>query len=100
MCFLYKLKGNNELIGAVQAVQDVYCCMEKFPKLICRAIAAQTIAVTKHSSGVDIYTVGLIELGIDAGTAYDVSKIQERHFQLVLHADVTDADLAEYKKQV
>ena len=93
-------KGRNEMIGAVQAVQDLYCCREKFPQLICRAIAAQTISIVKHSSGVDIYTVGLMELGVDAGTLYDVSKIQERHFELVLHADITSADLAEYKKQV
>lgn len=92
-------KGAHEIIGAVQAIQDIYCCKEKFPKLVCRAIAAQTIEVTKHASGTNIYTVGLIELGIDSGTAYDVSKLNERHFQLVFHSDITETDLKEYKKE-
>jgi hypothetical protein len=92
-------KGERELIGAVQAVQDLYCCKEKFPNLVCRAVAAQTIKIAKHASGADIYTVCLMELGIDTGTAYDVSKLQEKHFELVLHSDISDADLAEYRKQ-
>ncbi|MEA2975904.1 MAG: hypothetical protein QOF19_1424 [Alphaproteobacteria bacterium] len=92
-------KGRNEIIGAVQAVQDLYCCNEKFPQLVCRAIAAQTIDISKNASGIDVYTIALMELGIDAGTQYDVSKIQERHFKLVQHTEITAADLDAYKKQ-
>lgn len=93
-------KGMNETVGAVQAIQDIYCCKERFPDLVCRAISAKTVGVTKHSSGVDIYTISLMELGIDAGTPYDVSKISERHFQLALHSDVTVDDLRESRKNV
>lgn len=91
-------KSRNEMIGAVQAIQDLYCCIEKFPHLVCRAIASQTIDITKNAIGEDVYTIALIELAIDTGTQYDVSKVQERHFKLVPHAEITPADLAEYKK--
>jgi hypothetical protein len=92
-------KGPKEIIGAVQAIQDIYCCREKFPHLVCRAIGAQTISASKTVSGTDVYTIALVELDIDAGTAYDVSKVQERHFKLVEHTDIQAADLDEYKKQ-
>lgn len=93
-------KGRHETIGAVQAIQDIYCCQEKFPRLVCRAVAAKTVDIEKHASGVDIYTVGLMELGIEPDTSYDVTKIQERHFELVLHGDITENDLAEYRKSL
>lgn len=46
-----------------------------------------------------MYTIALIELAIDAESFYDVSKVQERHFKLVEHTEITQADLDEYKKQ-
>ncbi|MGH6826269.1 hypothetical protein [Methyloceanibacter sp.] len=92
-------KGRDEIIGAVQAIQDIYCCRERFPHLVCKAIAAQTIDISKTGSGTDVYTIALMELAIDAGSAYDVSKVQERHFKLVEHTEITSADLDEYKKQ-
>jgi hypothetical protein len=91
-------KSRAETIGAVQAIQDLYCCSEKFPHLACRAIAAQTINITKSVSGEDIYTIALMELAIETGTRYDVSKVQERHFKLVPHSEITPADLGEYRK--
>lgn len=92
-------KGRDEIIGAVQAIQDIYCCGERFPHLVCKAIAAQTIDISKTDSGTDIYTIALMELAIDVDSAYDVSKVQERHFRLVEHTEITPADLDEYKKQ-
>jgi len=92
-------KGPKEIIGAVQAIQDIYCCREKFPHLVCRAIAAQTISISKTASNTDIYTIALMELAIDVESPYDVSKVQERHFKLVEHTEITPADLDEYQKQ-
>lgn len=92
-------KGPKEIIGAVQAIQDIYCCSDKFPHLVCRAIAAQTIEISKTASDTDVYTIALMELAIDVGSSFDVSKVQERHFKLVEHTEITSADLDEYKKQ-
>ncbi len=92
-------KGREEVIGAVQAIQDIYCCSERFPHLVCKAIAAQTIDISKTPSGTDVYTIALMELAIDATSTYDVSKVQERHFRLVEHTEITAIDLDEYKRQ-
>ncbi len=34
-------KGGTDKLSTVQAKQDIACCAEKFPKLVCRAISAQ-----------------------------------------------------------
>ena len=34
-------KGGNDKHGVVQTQQDLLCCAEKFPNLICRAVSAQ-----------------------------------------------------------
>lgn len=34
-------KGGSDMHGVVQTQQDILCCAEKFPNLICRAVSAQ-----------------------------------------------------------
>jgi hypothetical protein len=34
-------KGGNDQLSVVQAKQDIACCKEKFPALICRSVSAQ-----------------------------------------------------------
>jgi len=48
-------KGADENVGAVQAIQDVYCCREKFPGLVCRAVAAKTVEIDLGPEARDIY---------------------------------------------
>ena len=37
-------KGGNDQLSVVQTKQDIACCAEKFPGLICRSISAQFMA--------------------------------------------------------
>ena len=88
--------SKGETISAVQAIQDIYCCKEKFPNLICKSLAAQTIQVDRSNSDTEVYTIALMELEIDLGSQFDVSKVQERHYQLVAGNGITHSELVKY----
>jgi hypothetical protein len=90
----------KDTISAVQAIQDIYCCKEKFPNLICKSLAAQTIRVDVSSDGFETYTVALMELDLETGKPFDVSKVQERHYQLVSGGSITQADLLKYSHSI
>jgi hypothetical protein len=91
-------KGDREIVGAVQAIQDIRCCAEKFPNLICKALAAQTIKKERMSDGQEIYTIAMIELAIDPGTDVDVSKVQEKHYVLTKNSEISDDELKQYRE--
>lgn len=90
-------KGRRDQIGAVQIIQDVYCCREKFPNLICRSIAAKTIDVQKSPSG-DIYTIALMEVFIRPGSQFDVAKGREEHYVLVPAHMIKPEELSQYRR--
>lgn len=77
-------KGGKDQLGAVQTFQDIACCAEKFPNLICRPISAQFISINQ---------IALFELTIDNGS---IKKVEERHYCLVPADQITQDDLRGY----
>ena len=72
-------KGGSDRLSPVQTAQDIACCREKFPDLICRPVSAQFMADN---------VIALFELTVEAGR---VLIVEERHYRLVPSADI-DAD--------
>lgn len=77
-------KGGSDKHGVVQTQQDIACCAEKFPTLICRAVSAQFMQDDK---------IALFELTVEDG---DIKVVEERHYQLVASADISASDLKGY----
>lgn len=80
-------KGGNDKHGVVQTQQDIACCAEKFPTLICRAVSAQFMNDDK---------IALFELTVEEG---DVKIVEERHYQLVLSSEILTSDLETYNSR-
>lgn len=80
-------KGGNDQLSVVQAKQDISCCAEKFPNLICRAISAQF--VTSH-------LIALFEIGLEDDAA---KIIEERHYHLVPADQISADDLRRYSRR-
>jgi hypothetical protein len=77
-------KGGTDRHGVIQTQQDIQCCAEKFPNLICRAVSAQFMSGER---------IAMFELTVNDG---DVRVVEERHYKLV-PADMIDlADLKLY----
>jgi hypothetical protein len=81
-------KVDNDKIGYAQLQQDLMYCKERYPKLICRALAA------KFMNG---ERIALFELTIDDDT---VKIVQEKHYDLVQHGDISEKDLKSYNDRV
>jgi hypothetical protein len=77
-------KGGNDRLSSVQTAQDIACCAEKFPNLVCRAVSAQLITDDR---------IALFELGLDRG---EVRILDERHYRLVPADAITEDDLRSY----
>lgn len=77
-------KGGSDKHGVVQTQQDIACCAEKFPALICRAVSAQFMNDKK---------IALFELTVEAG---DIKVVEERHYQLVASSDISAQELKAY----
>lgn len=83
--FPVQAKGGTDRLSIVQIEQDFAVCADKFPSLICRAIAAQFM-----QGGI----VALFEFGLgDSG----VGMVSEKHYKLVPPDELTDADLSQYR---
>lgn len=81
-------KGGTDQLSTVQAKQDISCCAEKFPELVCRAISAQFL---------DDSRIALFELCLDESGL--VRTVEERHYCLV-PADMIDAaDREAYRRR-
>ena len=63
-------KGGNDQLSVVQTKQDIACCSEKYPDLICRAISAKFI---------ENHLIALFELAIIQD---EVIVLDEQHYQL------------------
>lgn len=77
-------KGGKDQLSAVQTKQDIACCAEKFPNLICRAISAQFV---RH---------GLIALFELVAQKDDVRIVEERHYELVPAEEISAEELKRY----
>jgi hypothetical protein len=81
-------KGGKDKIGIVQIEQDMAVCASRFPLLICRPIAAQFMTDDE---------IALFEFGSDDK---GVGVSSERHYKLVQPDQISEADLAQYKKRI
>lgn len=79
-------KGGNDSLSAVQTRQDIACCAEKFPQLLCRAVSAQFMADD---------LIALFEL---SGSTDEVEIVEERHYKLVPADQITPEDLRTYDR--
>jgi hypothetical protein len=77
-------KGGTDRLGMVQTRQDIECCAQKFPNLVCRAISTQFITDN---------LIALFELTIDGG---ELKVVEERHYQLVSASEISGEDLKRY----
>ncbi len=82
--FPVQAKGGGDRLSVVQIEQDYALCAAKFPKLICRPIAAQFM------------TGGIIALFEMERSAGGVKKLLEKHYRLVAADEMTEADIAAY----
>ncbi|MEZ5456912.1 MAG: endonuclease [Lysobacteraceae bacterium] len=77
-------KGGTDKHGIVQTQQDILCCAEKFPNLICRAVSAQFMSEQR---------IALFELTVVDG---EIKVVDERHYQLVAATSISALDLQQY----
>jgi hypothetical protein len=81
-------KGGNDKLSVVQMKQDILCCAQKFPALICRAISAQFM---------DDDLIALFELTQSDG---DARIVDEKHYKLLPASEITDEELRDYMARV
>lgn len=84
--FPIQAKGGTDQIGIVQIMQDIALCIEKFPDLEPRSIAAQFMADD---------VIALFEFGPDDEDG--IVKLAERHYKLVLPEDLSEEELQSYR---
>jgi hypothetical protein len=82
-------KGGNDQLSTVQARQDIACCAEKFPELVCRAISAQFM---------DDSRIALFELCVDEDGL--VKTVDERHYRLVPAEQIDATDRRAYRARI
>lgn len=80
-------KGGNDRLSAVQARQDIVCCADKFPGLICRAISAQFIEGD---------LIALFELTLEDGA---IKVVDEAHYRLVPADQISRDELQAYAQR-
>lgn len=85
--FPIQAKGGSDQLGIVQIEQDFALCATKFSHLICRPIAAQFVEDN------------LIALFEFEESEYGVTISDEKHYRLVPPEQMTDEDLANYRKR-
>lgn len=80
-------KGGNDKHGVVQTQQDILCCAEKFPHLICRAISAQFMTEER---------IAMFELTVQEEK---IRVVDERHYQLVPASAISVDELQQYSSR-
>ncbi|WP_369059081.1 hypothetical protein ABOZ73_15815 [Caulobacter sp. 73W] len=80
-------KGGADQLSVVQAKQDIACCAEKFPDLVCRSVSAQFM---------DDDRIAIFELTVEDD---QVKIVDEKHYKLVPAADIGRDDLAAYRRR-
>lgn len=85
--FPVQAKGGKDSLSVVQIEQDLAMCAAKFPRLICRPIAAQFMETN---------LIALFEL--EEGTEGVVIS-HERHYRLVPADELSDGDLRAYQQR-
>jgi hypothetical protein len=83
-------KGGKDQLGTIQTKQDIACCAEKFPDLVCRSVSAQFIDM----GGADGKKIAMFELSTEEGR---IVVVEERHYRLVPAADIGADELRNYR---
>lgn len=81
-------KGGNDQLSTVQAKQDIACCAEKFPDLVCRAISAQFMGDSR---------IAIFELGLEGDGLVRIA--EERHYRLVPADEIVASDREIYRRR-
>ena len=84
--FPVQAKGGNDPLSIVQIQQDFALCADKFPGLVCQAIAAQFI----DDDFIALFAFEIGENGLP-GLA------SEKHYRLVPPEKIAESDLANYR---
>jgi hypothetical protein len=79
-------KGGKDQLSFVQARQDIACCAEKFPNLVCRSVSAQFMAGD---------VIAMFEIAADGE---DMRVVEERHYKLVPADAIGPKELAAYRR--
>jgi hypothetical protein len=87
--FPVQAKGGTDELSVIQIEQDLALCLEKFPALEARSIAAQFMADD---------VIALFEFSIDEEK--DIVKLAERHYRLVPVEELSDAELNAYRHRL
>lgn len=77
-------KGGNDKHAIVQTQQDIACCVEKFPDLICRAVSVQFMSEDR---------IAIFELTEQDG---EIRVVDEKHYKLVPASFISPEDLQNY----
>lgn len=80
-------KGGADRLGSTQTGQDIACCKEKFPHLVCRPVSAQFMA-----DGV----IAMFELTVERE---EIKVFEERHYRLVPSDQIVAEDLKLYSSR-
>lgn len=78
-------KGFSDQLSVVQTRQDLACCKEKFPGLLCRALSVQFM---------DDDRIALFELTIEND---EVKVVDEKHYKLLPSSQISVEDLLAYR---
>ena len=78
-------KGGSDQLGIVQTTQDLACCREKFPTLVCRPVSAQFMSDN---------VIAMFELTVQDDA---VRVVNERHYKLVASRDLSDGEVSAYR---
>jgi len=78
-------KGGKDQLSVVQTAQDLACCKEKFPSLVCRAVSAQFM---------DDQRIAMFELLIQDE---QVKVVDEKHYKLLPASEISKSDLEIYR---
>lgn len=81
-------KGGRDQLSTVQTKQDLACCAQRFPKLVCRSVSAQFLDMEDGTK-----KIALFELAVDQER---VVVAEERHYRLVPAAQISREDLQAY----
>lgn len=80
-------KGGSDQLSVVQTKQDISCCGEKFPDLICRPISTQFM---------EDDLIAIFELALEESF---VKVVDEKHYRLVPSDQISPEDLRTYKSR-
>ncbi len=78
-------KGGGDHHGPAQTEQDIACCAEKFPGLICRPVAAQFMQNGR---------IAMFELTLQDD---ELRVVEEKHYELVSANAISNHDLSSYR---